>query len=53
MPLSPADQVNPIFAVEIGVATDCVGAYGSASVVAGTTADIGETLPPLAASSTA
>ena len=29
------------------------GAYGGASVVAGTMADIGETLPPLAASSTA
>ena len=47
MPLGPACQVSPIFVAEIGVATNWVGAQGSASVVADTMADIGETFPPV------
>lgn len=46
MPLDPAEQVKPIYEVEIGVAARLVGDVGSASFAAETTADIGETLPP-------
>jgi hypothetical protein len=34
MPLGPADQVNPISAVETGVATGFVGGLGSSSETA-------------------
>jgi hypothetical protein len=52
MPLGPADQVNPIPEVETGVAASLAGGDGSASVVAATIVDIGETFPSVSTAST-